>query len=155
MFGILAIIFLLVAVLTVVLPVASVIYGAYRTGASTISAVQSSGSPNANFAVPSSFTVTNGGFLALSGVYLNVQAFSTNGTPLYQLTAGPEDIPAGATVTFNIAPANGTAFEHAFGNSTTAGLGGTIHLTAQVNLAGLIPIALTANIQVRPNSTGA
>lgn len=154
-FGILAVVFLLVAVLTVVLPLASVIYGVFRTGGSTLSGVQPSASGTGNVAVPTSFTVTNGGFLALNGVYLNVQAFSADGAPLYHLTIGPEDIPAGATAKFNIASPNATVFEQAFGNSTSGRLGGTIQLTAQVNLAGLIPIALTANIEVHPSSAGA
>jgi len=156
--GIASVVCLIIAVLTIALPLASVFYGAYKTGAGmagTLNSQQSISPTSTDFSVPQSITLTNNGFLPLNGVYLNVVATSTAGALLFKITVGPKDIPAGGSTTFNIASANETAFIQDFGNSTMA-LGGTITFTAQVNLAGLVPMSVTGDVAVKPqNLTGA
>jgi len=146
-FGILSIVFLLLAILTVALPIYST-----ATGLRVSSNQQGTGSSQGN--VPTSFKVSNNGFLGVDGLFVNVNAFAPNGTQLYSVTVGPLDVPPGATVPVSITLPNISSFTRTNG-TVFAGLANvTLKLTARVNLGGLIPISTTADVVVQLGQNG-
>ena len=137
----------LFAILTILLPIVSIAVGGIGI---TSSQSSSSSAPNS---IPTSYEVSNHGFLPISDVYLNVQALYLNGTKLYSITAGPVDITPGSTVQINIATSNLPSFS-TNSSSLLAGQSSIIlNATATANLGGLIPIAATANFRISLNST--
>ena len=133
--GVLSILMLLFAILSLVLPIVSV-----ATGLSISSPQTSQGS------LPKSLTITNHGFLAVSGVYVSVDLVSSNGTTISTVTLGPANIPPGSTVPLNIVESvnglpNGTSYR--------------VDATARANLGGIIPISVSADFTgTNTNSTG-
>jgi hypothetical protein len=142
--GILSVVFLIIAILTVVLP----LYSATRV---SITSPQTGSSQNPG-SIPTTYYVTNNGFLGIDGVYLDVTVLTPSGIQLYSVTTGPVDIPPGSTVTVHIATPNVTSF-----SSNVAAFSGltSVDLAAKftVNLGGLIPISATADFKVPINST--
>jgi len=146
-FGVLSIVFLLLALLTVLLPV-------YSTASGLRISSSQQGPESSQGSVPTSFKVSNNGFMGVDGVFVNVNAFAPNGTQLYSVTVGPLDVPPGATVPVSITLPSISSFTSTNG-TVFAGLANvTLKLTARVNLGGLIPISTTADVVVQLQRNG-
>ena len=130
--------------MTVVLPMASVVSGAARCGL-CVSANQFNTSTGQ---FPTTVTITNGGFLPLDGVYASVNLVSSSGASICDFAFGPVDLQPGGSVPLNICSPSGAA---ALGSASF-----TAKVDAKANLAGLIPISVSAQFTVSPGSaTGA
>jgi hypothetical protein len=147
LFGILSIVMWLLAILTIVLPIASIVVGGIGVTPSQSSSSSTSGQ------IPTSYQVSNHGFLPINGVYLDVEALYPNGTQLYSITAGPVNITPGSTVQINIATSSLPVFS-SNSSSLLAGQSSVVlQATATANLGGLIPISATANFRISLNSS--
>ncbi|MDG6985168.1 MAG: hypothetical protein JRM73_00275 [Nitrososphaerota archaeon] len=147
--GILSTLFWFVAILSVAVPVASVM----MPGAMTVTPIQSAATSSGfQLSIPSGYDVSNHGFLPVDGVQLSVIGYYANGTQMFALTSGPLNLPPGATTTVSIAahlpqfgnvtsPAQAQALQAAYSNVS-------IKATASANLAGLLPISASADISV-------
>lgn len=164
--GILSAVFWFVAIISVALPVASVmIPGALAVTQNRPSTAQSSG--GLALAIPTNFTLSYRGLLPLDGVYLDVTGFYSNGTVIFSMKTGPYNLNPGSTTVVDVSsklpalpsPSSTTSpavaqqeltnFEAALSNIT-------IKATASANLGGLIPISANADFDVTHlfNSTG-
>jgi hypothetical protein len=147
LFGILSVAFWLLAVLTVVLPVASVVANGLVVTPNQVSPSSSSNS------VPTSYQVSNHGFLAIDGVYLSVSALGPDNIRLYEVQVGPVDLPPGSSVQMKIA----TPDLNSFYNSTSPLLAGlksiTLQATVSANFGGLIPVSASADFVVPLNGS--
>jgi len=147
LFGVLSIVMWLLAILTIVLPIASVVIGGIAVTPTQSSSTSTSGQ------IPTSYQVSNHGFLPMNGVYLSVEAFYANGTQLYSVTAGPVNITPGSTVQIDVA----TSSLPSFSSNSSSLLAGqssiTLEAMAGANLGGLIPISVTANFRISLNGS--
>ena len=148
MLGILSILVWLGAVLTVALPLVSMVYPS-PISISANQAQQPSG--GAQLSVAPSYTVTNHGFLPIDGLYVNVVGLNPDGSQLFAVKTGPVDLTPGSSTQVQIS----TGMPSVSPGSQAAQSGVTLELTATANLGGLIPITVTANFLVPLNSTGA
>ena len=137
----------LLAILTIVLPIASMVVGGIAVTPSQSSSSSTSGQ------IPTRYQVSNHGFLPINGVYLSVEAFYPNGTQLYSITAGPVNITPGSTVQIDVATSSLPSFS-SNGSSLLAGQSSiTLKAMAAANLGGLIPISATAHFRISLNSS--
>ena len=147
LFGVLSTVMWLLAILTIVLPIVSIVVGGIA-----VTPIQTSPSSTSG-QIPTSYQVTNHGFLPINGVYLGVEAFYPNGTQLYSITAGPVSITPGSTVQIDVA----TSSLPSFSSNSSSLLSGqssiTLKATAEANLGGLIPISGTADFRISLNSS--
>jgi len=147
LFGVLSTVMWLLAILTILLPIVSIVIGGIAVAPSK------SGSSSTSGQIPTSYQVSNHGFLPINGVYLSVEAFYQNGTQLYSITAGPVNITPGSTVQIDVA----TSSIPSFSSNSSSLLAGqssiTLKAMAGANLGGLIPISATANFRISLNSS--
>jgi hypothetical protein len=137
----------LFAILTIVLPIASIAVGGIAIAPSQSNSSSTSGQ------IPTSYQVSNHGFLPINDVYLNVKALYQNGTVLYSIAAGPVNITPGSTVQISIA----TSSLPVFSSNSSSLLAGqhsiTLNAMATANLGGLIPVSATANFRISLNGS--
>jgi len=147
LFGVLSFVMWLLALLTIVLPIVSIVAGGIAVTATQSSSTSTSGG------IPTSYQVSNHGFLPITGVYLGVHALYPNGTALYSVTAGPVDLSPGSTVQIDIATSS-LPYLSSNSSSLLAGQSSvTLHATASATLGGLIPISATANFRIALNGS--
>ncbi|MDG7011293.1 MAG: hypothetical protein JRN57_04145 [Nitrososphaerota archaeon] len=147
--GVLSTLFWFIAILSVAVPVASVMI----PGALAVTPLSNAGAPSGvQLSIPPGYVITNHGFLPIDGVQLVVVGHFANGSQLFSLTAGPVDLAPGQATTVNIAatlpdignvttPAQAQALQAEFSDVS-------ITATASANLAGIIPISASADLSV-------
>jgi hypothetical protein len=131
-FGILSLLMFIFAILSIVLPAASILYGV-RLNVTTPSNT-----------IPTAVILSNSGFLPVNDISLTATMWAPNGTVISTISLGPVDVPAGQTVPLNIAQSGVNT-----NLNSTSGLSYvTLKADATVNLGGLIPVSVTANFKI-------
>ncbi len=128
--GIISTVLFLCGILSVLLPVVSAV--PYAGHGVTITSGKASISGNST-TVP--LELSNHGFLPVDGIILNFTTVDSKGNVIYSEIVGPLNLAAGATATRNFS----------FGNSSlnTVQSGAMEKVTAEFNLAGIVPLSLS------------
>ena len=132
--GILSIVVFLLAIVSLLLPLASA-FPLAGHGVS-FSAGQATYSGNST-TVP--IQISNHGFLPIYGILLNASAVSANGEILWSDTFGPLNLAAGQTAPFGFSGLGATSVLQS--NVTISG-------QARFNLAGMVPVSISFNISL-------